>query len=199
MKFSFSSEQEEFRSNLRRFLVNRSPTKEVRRLMETDDGYERDGWRSINAELGLTAVRIPEAYGGQGFGFGEQCIVLEEMGRALLCAPFFATAVLAAAAILNAGTEAEKQALLARYRYVLQGMASMNTISDAKAQQAERRLPTFPVFEQSSKYGGMRGHIGHPLVAHPDLPLVLERLEKLLARACRHGGAHPSTGGRGRD
>jgi alkylation response protein AidB-like acyl-CoA dehydrogenase len=102
VKFSFSSEQEEFRSNLRRFLADRSPTKEVRRLMETDDGYERDGWRSINAELGLTAVRIPEAYGGQGFGFGEQCIVLEEMGRVLLCAPFFATAVLAASAILNA-------------------------------------------------------------------------------------------------
>src|ERR1700730_11805246 len=94
MKFSFSSEQEEFQSNLRRFLANRSPTTEVRRLMETDDGYERDGWRSINAELGLTAVRIPEAYGGYGFGFGEQCIVLEEMGRTLLCAPFFATAVL---------------------------------------------------------------------------------------------------------
>ena len=112
MKFSFSSEQEEFRSNLRRFLADRSPIKEVRRLMETDDGYERDGWRAINAELGLTAVRIPEAYGGQGFGFGEQCIVLEEMGRALLCAPYFATAVLAAGAIMNAGTEAEKQALL---------------------------------------------------------------------------------------
>ena len=47
-----------------------------------------------------------------GFGFGEQGIVLEEMGRALLCAPFFSTAVLAAGAILNAGTEAEKQALL---------------------------------------------------------------------------------------
>jgi alkylation response protein AidB-like acyl-CoA dehydrogenase len=112
MKFSFSSEQEEFRSNLRRFLADRSPPKEVRRLMETDDGYERDAWRLINAELGLTAVRIPEAYGGQGFGFGEQCIVLEEMGRVLLCAPFFATAVLAASAILNAGTETEKQALL---------------------------------------------------------------------------------------
>ena len=112
MKFSFSSEQEEFRSSLRRFLLDRSPDKEVRRLMETDDGYERDGWRAINAELGLTAIRIPEAYGGQGFGFGEQCLVLEEMGRVLLCAPYFATAVLAASAILNAGTETEKQALL---------------------------------------------------------------------------------------
>lgn len=112
MKFSFSSEQEEFRSNLRRFLADRSPTKEVRRLMETDDGYERNVWLAINAELGLTAIRIPEAYGGQGFGFGEQGIVLEEMGRALLCAPYFATAVLAAGVILNAGTETEKQALL---------------------------------------------------------------------------------------
>ncbi len=112
MKFSFSSEQEEFRSNLRRFLGERSPTKEVRRLMATEAGYEAAAWRKLNSELGLTAVRIPEAYGGQGFGFGELCIVLEEMGRSLLCAPFFSTAVLATGAILNAGTEAEKQALL---------------------------------------------------------------------------------------
>ncbi len=112
MKFSFSSEQEEFRSNLRRFLGERSPTKEVRRLMATETGFEPAAWRKLNGELGLTAVRIPEAYGGQGFGFGELCIVLEEMGRSLLCAPFFSTAVLATGAILNAGTEAEKQALL---------------------------------------------------------------------------------------
>ncbi len=112
MKFSFSSEQEEFRSNLRRFLGERSPTKEVRRLMATEAGFEAAAWRKLNSELGLTAVRIPETYGGQGFGFGELCIVLEEMGRSLLCAPFFSTAVLATGAILNAGTEAEKQALL---------------------------------------------------------------------------------------
>jgi len=112
VKFSFSSEQEEFRSNLRRLLADRSPTKEVRRLMETGQGYERDLWHTINAALGLTAIRIPEAYGGYGLSFGDQCIVLEEMGRALLCAPYFATAVLAAGAIVNAGTEAEKQKLL---------------------------------------------------------------------------------------
>lgn len=112
MKFSFSAEQDEFRTNLRRFLAERSPTKEARRLMETEAGWDRDNWRKLNVELGLTAVRIPEAYGGHGFGFSELGIVLEEMGRALLCAPYFATTVLAAGAILNAGTEAEKQALL---------------------------------------------------------------------------------------
>jgi alkylation response protein AidB-like acyl-CoA dehydrogenase len=112
MKFSFSGEQDEFRSNLRRLLADVSPPKEVRRLMETDAGWERDGWRKLNETLGLTALRIPEAYGGHGFGFGELGIVLEEMGRALLCAPYFATAGLATGAIMNAGTDAQKQALL---------------------------------------------------------------------------------------
>jgi alkylation response protein AidB-like acyl-CoA dehydrogenase len=112
VKFSFSSEQEEFRTNLRRLLADRSPTKDVRRLMETDQGYERDEWKAINTALGLTAIRIPEDCGGYGLSFGDQGIVLEEMGRALLCAPYFATAVLAAGAVMNAGTEAEKQALL---------------------------------------------------------------------------------------
>src|SRR5690348_16225366 len=80
--------------------------------METDQGYERDGWHTIDTALGLTAIRIPEEYGGYGLTFGDQGIVLEEMGRALLCAPYFATAVLAAGAIINAGTEVEKEALL---------------------------------------------------------------------------------------
>jgi len=112
MKFSFTDEQDEFRTVLRRFLEDRSPSTEVRRLMATAEGWERDRWSEINAELELTAVAIPEAYGGHGFGASEQCIVLEEMGRALLCAPYFSSTVLAAGAILNAGTEEQKQALL---------------------------------------------------------------------------------------
>ena len=68
MRFSFTPEQEEFRSSLRRALEARSPTKEVRRLMATDQGFERDGWKKLNQELGLTAIHIPEAYGGGGFG-----------------------------------------------------------------------------------------------------------------------------------
>lgn len=112
MRFSFSAEQEEFRATVRRALEARSPTKEVRRLMATDAGFERDGWQKLNQELGLTAIHIPEAYGGGGFGYSELGIVLEEMGRGLLCAPFFSTAALAATAILNAGTEEQKKALL---------------------------------------------------------------------------------------
>jgi alkylation response protein AidB-like acyl-CoA dehydrogenase len=112
MQFSITSEQEEFRSVLRRFLEEKSPPGVVRRLMETEAGWERASWRELNQQLGLTAVSIPEAYGGQGFGPVEHCIVLEEMGRALLCAPYFASTVLAATAIIHAGTEAQKRALL---------------------------------------------------------------------------------------
>ncbi|MFT6580786.1 MAG: alkylation response protein AidB-like acyl-CoA dehydrogenase [Alphaproteobacteria bacterium] len=112
MKFSFTEEQQEFRFVLRRFLQDNSPTTEVRRLMETDEGCDPDVWRQVCQDLGLTGVHIPEAYGGQGFGLVELGIVLEEMGRALLCSPYFASTVLAATAILNGGSEENKITLL---------------------------------------------------------------------------------------
>jgi alkylation response protein AidB-like acyl-CoA dehydrogenase len=112
MRFSFTNEQREFRDVLRRALAARSPPSEVRRLMETEAGFDRQSWQRLNNELGLTAVHIPEEYGGQGFGCTELAIVLEEMGRVLLCAPYFSSVVLGATAILNAGTEAQKRKLL---------------------------------------------------------------------------------------
>jgi alkylation response protein AidB-like acyl-CoA dehydrogenase len=112
MRFGFTDEQEQFRAVLRRFLKDKSPATEVRRLMETEEGCDREVWRQLSRELGLTGIHIPESYGGQGFGAVELGIALEEMGRALLCAPYFASTVLAATAILNAGTEDQKRALL---------------------------------------------------------------------------------------
>src|ERR1700722_9136024 len=112
IQFAFTDEQEQFRSAVRRFLNDKSPTTEVRRLMATADGYDPQVWRQLSDELGLPGIHIPEQYGGAGFGMVELCIVTEELGRALLCAPFFSTAVLAANAVLNAGTEAQKSRLL---------------------------------------------------------------------------------------
>ncbi len=114
MRFSFSDEQEEFRRIVRRFLEDKSPPAEVRRLMETSEGCDPAVWQQLSEELGLPAIHIPEEYGGQGFGFGELGIVLEEMGRSLLCAPYFASVALATNAILNAGTDTRKKELLPR-------------------------------------------------------------------------------------
>ncbi len=112
MAFSFSDEQEEFRSVVRRFLEEKSPSAEVRRLMDDELGYDRSVWSQLSEELGLPGVHIPEEYGGQGFGPVELGIVLEEMGRALLCAPYFASSVLAAGAILRGATSTRKKELL---------------------------------------------------------------------------------------
>src|SRR5581483_12020514 len=112
IRFAFSDEQEQFRSALRRFLKDRSPTTEIRRLMATAEGYDPAVWRQMSQDLALPGIHVPQPYGGAGFGMVELCIVTEEMGRALLCAPYFSTAVLATNAILNAGTEAQKLSLL---------------------------------------------------------------------------------------
>ena len=112
IQFAFTDEQEQFRSALRRFLTDRSPTTEVRRLMATAEGYDPAVWQKLCDELALPGIHIREQYGGAGYGMVELCIVTEELGRALLCAPYFSTAVLAANAILNAGTEAQKAAFL---------------------------------------------------------------------------------------
>jgi alkylation response protein AidB-like acyl-CoA dehydrogenase len=112
IQFAFTDEQEQFRAAIRRFLQEKSPPTEVRRLMDTTAGYDPEIWRQLSEQLALPGIHIPEQYGGAGFGMVELCIVTEEMGRALLCAPYFSTAVLATNAILNAGTEAQKASLL---------------------------------------------------------------------------------------
>ncbi len=112
IRFAFTDEQEQFRETLRRFLKDKSPVTEVRRLMETDEGYDPAVWRALSNDLALPGIHIPAEYGGAGFGMVELCIVMEELGRALLCAPYFSTVVLAANAIINGASESQKQELL---------------------------------------------------------------------------------------
>ncbi|HLH28070.1 MAG TPA: acyl-CoA dehydrogenase family protein, partial [Acidimicrobiales bacterium] len=80
MNFAFSEEQEELRRAVRRFLEDKSPMTEVRRLMETTEGYDAAVWEQMANQLGLQALTIPEEYGGAGFSYVELIVVLEEMG-----------------------------------------------------------------------------------------------------------------------
>jgi len=112
MNFAHSEEQEAFREGLRRFLAEASPPAEVRRTMATPEGVDRGLWKRMAEELGLQGLLIPEAEGGQGFGFLEVGIALEELGRALLCAPYLGSAVLATSALLEAGDAAARRAHL---------------------------------------------------------------------------------------
>jgi alkylation response protein AidB-like acyl-CoA dehydrogenase len=108
----FTDEQQELRTVVRRFLAEHSAESDVRAQMATERGYDPRVWDKFAGQIGAHGLAIPEQYGGQGFSWVELGIVLDEMGRALLCAPFFASVVLAATTILESGDEEAKQRLL---------------------------------------------------------------------------------------
>lgn len=109
MEFAFTAEQLLIQETADRFLAEVSDSSAVRTAMSSVAGYDATTWTRIAEEMGWPALHIPEEYGGLGLGFVELSILLEQMGRYLLCAPFYATACLATPALLLSSNEALKQ------------------------------------------------------------------------------------------
>ncbi|HEX3712955.1 MAG TPA: acyl-CoA dehydrogenase family protein [Trebonia sp.] len=109
---SSAAELAELRDSVRDFLAAKSGEQQLRAAIETESGYDEVLWRQMASQLSLPGLALPEEYGGDGFGFTELQVVLEEMGRALTPSPFLASAVLAAGAILAAGDEVAAKAYL---------------------------------------------------------------------------------------
>ncbi len=112
MDFAFTEEHEELRQTVRRFLEGKSDEQAVRTLMATDTGYSEEVWTQMAEQMALQSMIVPEAHGGAGFGPVELSIVAEEMGRALLCAPYLSTAVLSVNALVEAGSDEAKGEIL---------------------------------------------------------------------------------------
>jgi alkylation response protein AidB-like acyl-CoA dehydrogenase len=125
VRFAFSDEQDQLRRQVRRALADAGGIAAARRAMlppegagagagAADDGGGTDValWRRLARDLGLAGLAVPEAHGGVGLGWVEIAAVIEELGAALACVPFLSSACLATAAILEAGTPAQHEALL---------------------------------------------------------------------------------------
>jgi alkylation response protein AidB-like acyl-CoA dehydrogenase len=112
MMLGVSAEQQELRAAVRRFLADRAPLPRVRELMDSSAGFDSGVWDQAAAQLGLPGIAIPEEYGGAGFSFTEQAIVLEELGASLYGGPYLASAVLAATALLASSDESARQDFL---------------------------------------------------------------------------------------
>ena len=108
MEFAFTEEQEAFRDSVKRFAEEKSTSEDVRRLMETEEGYDESTWDILSTELAVTGLIIPEEFGGSGFGATELGIVMEQFGRSLICVPFFSSSVMAASALILNGSENDK-------------------------------------------------------------------------------------------
>jgi alkylation response protein AidB-like acyl-CoA dehydrogenase len=104
MDVAFSQDQELLRGSAREVLERECPMRRVR---------EADLFK-LFAELGWTGLTLPDAHGGAGLGVVELGIVLEQMGRALVPAPYFSSAVLASHALELAGDAAQQQRWLPR-------------------------------------------------------------------------------------
>jgi alkylation response protein AidB-like acyl-CoA dehydrogenase len=110
-RFAFTDEHAEFRSSLRGFLADHAAG---RRVMDTRPGEDPTVWKRISDELGLSALIVPERFGGAGFTAVELAIVLEETGRVLSGAPLLSTVGLAANTLLAAADESASGEYLPR-------------------------------------------------------------------------------------
>ena len=111
MEFSLSEEQEMLKTMARDFLANECPKTHVREMMEDEVGFSRELWKKM-ADVGWPGLVFAEEYGGSGMNFRDLTILCEEMGRAVLPAPFLETVLLVGMPILTAGTEEQKKEYL---------------------------------------------------------------------------------------
>ncbi len=76
MNFAFDEEQQQLRETARAFLEEHSDSERVRIAMESELGFDPQVWKQISAELGWTAITIPEDYGGLGLSYVELVALL---------------------------------------------------------------------------------------------------------------------------
>jgi len=111
MDFGFSEEQEMLRQSARQFLESECAMTYVRKMMDEDTGYSEEQWKKM-AALGWQGLILPEEHGGSGLNMVDLIVVLEEMGRAVMPGPFFATVILGGLAIDLGASAAQKKKYL---------------------------------------------------------------------------------------
>ncbi|MCP9955667.1 acyl-CoA dehydrogenase family protein [Actinomadura madurae] len=104
-------ERAELRASVRDFFVKHTSPSQIVHWLETDPGYDPAVLTAIYTQLALPSIRIPERFGGMGYGWQELGVVLEETGRALTGVPFLSGQI-AAAALLELGDEEGRSRVL---------------------------------------------------------------------------------------
>ena len=107
MDFSFTPDQTLLKNSARAFLDEHCKPATVRLLWDDPRGESEAMWKEM-AQLGWLGLSLPEEHGGSALGMVETALLLEELGRAAYPGPYWPT-MLAAAAIAETGTEAQKQ------------------------------------------------------------------------------------------
>ena len=110
LDFALSDDQEALRDGARDVLDDLASSVQVRAVVDAGGGWDAGLWRAM-LDQGWAGVAVPEALGGLGLGTVEVAVLLEEIGRHAAPAPFAST-VLAAAALVDAGRDDDVASLL---------------------------------------------------------------------------------------
>ncbi len=113
MNFTFTDEQQQFADALRRYLDRQYGFDARRAIVHSAAGVSDTHWAGF-AELGLTALPVPQAQGGFDGGAVDMLVVMQELGRALVVEPYWATAVGVEALRLAGTGQGDDAALLER-------------------------------------------------------------------------------------
>ncbi|MCC6657981.1 MAG: acyl-CoA dehydrogenase family protein [Rhodocyclaceae bacterium] len=111
MDFNYTDEQNALRDTLTRFIAKDYPFEARRALAKSDEGFSRDHWKQF-AELGLLALPFPEDFGGMNGNAVDTLLVMETFGRGLVLEPYLSTVIVAGGLIRDAGSAAQKEAIL---------------------------------------------------------------------------------------
>ena len=107
MDINLSKVQIDIAKETRRFLDRECPTDYARQMCKDERGFSDDIWAKMT-NMDWMRIRIPEPHGGMAMEQMDLTMVLEEMGRVVLPGPFFSTVLLAAEAVMEAGTDFQK-------------------------------------------------------------------------------------------
>lgn len=174
MNFEFSGEQQLMRESSCKFLQNNCSLPQTRAALEKPQPVNRDLWKQI-CDLGWVGVAIPEEFGGAGLGALEQCVLAEELGRAVSILPFSSTVYFASEALLMAGSEAQKVQYLPR-------IASGSAIATLAVAEGEGALSKSAIAAQvqSGVLSGEKNPVADGLSADIAIVAALEEGEVTL-------------------
>lgn len=182
MALVLNEEQLMLQQSARDFLRNQAPVRHLRALRDTvcEQGFSAEIWQHM-AALGWPAVAIPEAWGGLGFGYAGLGIILQETGRTLTPSPLLSSAMMAAAAVLRGGSDAQKSALLPA---IATGESIVTLASDEHSQYRSQHVTS----RASRNTGGF--------VLHGNKRWVLDGMAaNTLILSARTGGKQSDAGG----
>ncbi|GHD49251.1 acyl-CoA dehydrogenase [Thalassobaculum fulvum] len=111
MSFAFTEDQQLLAESADRFLADKYDFDARKAIRRGEDGWSREMWAAF-AELGWLALPLPEEHGGLGGSTVDVAVLMERFGRHLVVEPFVATVVLGAEAIVRAGSDVQKAAIL---------------------------------------------------------------------------------------